>query len=106
MFWDPIQTSPSIPINKAKHLFVHSFNNLSVRGNLEDIGKDKNWKAEKQKQRFQQRVHGEIVPNVGLELCEDVGHTLPGRTRQKEFNHVYLFPHSFSTYCFSGDTED
>ena len=54
MFWDPVQTSPSIPINKARHLFVHGFNNLSVRGNLEDIGKDKNWKAEKQEQRFQQ----------------------------------------------------
>lgn len=52
MFWDPVQTSPSIPINKAKRLFVHGLNNLSVRGNLEDIGKDENWKAEKQEQRF------------------------------------------------------
>ena len=65
MFWDPVQTSPSIPINKAKRLFVHGLNNLSVSGNLEDIGKDKNWKAERQEQRFQQPVHGEIVQNVG-----------------------------------------
>ena len=49
--------------------------------------------------------HGDTVPNVGFDLCEDVGHTVPGTTRQKQPNSVYLFTHSFIAYYFSEDAE-
>lgn len=52
-------------------------------GNPEDIDKVKNWKGSKNRGVFitSKVEHGEIVPNVGLEFFEDVGHTVPGRIK-------------------------
>ena len=62
--------------NRAKHLFFYGLYKLSVlRDSPEDIIKVKNWKGSKE---------SEIVPNMGLELHEDVGHTMSGRTRWKQ----------------------
>lgn len=47
--------------------------------------------------------HGDNIPNAGLDLCEDAGHTVQGGldgSSPSEF-----LSHSLSAYCFSGHTE-